>query len=295
MFLLYFVFFIPIIIRGVKARGEPLEISEIKKPLITAGIGIVVVSLFLALIDFDIAFMWFKSLNFLPAFLTRVSWQIILYIVGFFFSWGIFSLFFYIPKRREELEAGEKIVKYSKILIPIILAFFLAGTLSSHFMTILMYFNRYTSSVSDPIFGKSVSFYMFSYPFFSTLISYLIGIFVVAFIIEEGVYWFYIKDNFHPQSDASKRATNLLSIVGGILFVLVGLKIYINIYSLLFKCSKTALKSSTSSFKSSLILLFMISIFKTGKSSLIRLSIFSFFIVNLSSTTSSIEFLQTRR
>ncbi|MCD6107038.1 MAG: UPF0182 family protein [Caldisericaceae bacterium] len=232
-FLLYFVFFIPIIIRGVKAGGEPLQINEVKKPLIIAGIGIVVVSLFLALIDFDVAFMWFKSLNFLPAFLTRVSWQIILYVVGFFFSWGIFSLFFYIPKRREELETGEKIVKYSKILIPIILAFFSAGTLSSHFMTILMYFNRYTSSVSDPIFGKSVSFYMFSYPFFSTLISYLIGIFVVAFIIEEGVYWFYIKDNFHPQSDASRRATNLLSIVGGILFVLVGFKIYINIYSLL--------------------------------------------------------------
>ncbi len=233
IFLLYFVFFIPLIVRVSKAHNMVLQFRDVKKSLIIAFIGIIGVSLFLSLINFDVAFMWFKSLHFLSAFLTRVSAQIILYIIGFFFSWAIFSLFFYIPKRREELETGEKVVKYSKIFIPVLLALFAAGSLSANFMTILMYFHRYVSPVQDPVFHKSVSFYMFSYPFFSTILSYLIGIFVVAFIIEESVYWLYIKPNFHSKSAASRKATNLLSVVGGILFVLIGLKIYINIYSLL--------------------------------------------------------------
>jgi uncharacterized membrane protein (UPF0182 family) len=234
IFSLYAVFFIPLLIKFMHVGNKKaVNLRDIKIPLIIFIVGEIAVTIFLSLINFDIAFLWFKSLGFLQAFLTRVYWQLILYAVGFFFSWAIYSLFFYVPKRREELESGERIIRLSKIYVPIILAFFSAGGLSGMFMKFLLYMHKAPSSVVDPIFHKSVSFYIFSYPFYSSVVSYLIGIFVVAFIIEEGVYWFYIKQNFHDRSFASKHVTNLLSIVGGILFILIGFKIYLSIFSLL--------------------------------------------------------------
>ncbi len=234
IFSLYAVFYIPLVIKFIKAGGKGnVPFGKVKAPVIIAAVGTVLVTIFLSLIDFNVSFLWFKSLGFLKALLTRIYWQILLYVVGFVFSWFIYYLFFYVPKRREELESGEVIIKLSKRFVPILLALFSAGGLSSMFMKILLYLHQFPSPIKDPIFHKSISFYMFSYPFYSAFISYLIGIFVTAFIIEEGVYWFYIKQNFHLNSAASKHATNLLSIAGGILFVLIGMKIYISIYSLL--------------------------------------------------------------
>ncbi len=234
IFALYAVFFIPLIIKIVKAGGNRVIPSkQLKILFIITIVGVILVTLFLSLINFDISLLWFKSLGFLQAFLTRIYWQILLYVIGFLFSWLIYSVFFYIPKRREELESGERLIKLSKRFLPPILAFFSAGGSSGLFMLLLLYIHQSPSSVTDPIFHKSISFYMFSFPFYSALISYLIGIFVTAFIIEEGVFWFYIKQNFHDRSAASRHTTNLLSIVGGILFILIGFKIYISIFSLL--------------------------------------------------------------
>ncbi len=234
IFSLYAVFFIPIIVKVSKNQNRGKDpFKNAKIPLIISIAGFIAVTLFLSLINFDIAFLWFRSLGFLKAFLTRVYWQVLLYIVGFLFSWFIYSLFFYVPKRREEIESGERIVRVSKRFVPLILALFSAGTLSSMFMKVILYIHKAPSPIKDPIFHRSVSFYMFSYPFYSAIISYLISIFTIAFIIEEGVYWFYIKANFHDRSAASKHAANLLSIVGGILFLLIGVKIYISMFSLL--------------------------------------------------------------
>ncbi len=230
---LYAVFFIPLIIKLFRLKGRRAAPSEMKWEIAVSVLGIVIVSLFLSLINFDVAFLWYKSLGFLSAFLTRIKAQIVLYLIGFAFSWTVYSIFFYIPRRREELEEGERIIRLSKKYIPIVLAFFSASGLSVMFMKVLLFLKKVPSSYTDPIFHKSVSFYMFSYPFYTSLVSFLISVFVTAFIIEEGVYWFFIRQNFHKNSFASRRATNLLSIVGGILFILIGFKIYLSMFSLL--------------------------------------------------------------
>lgn len=104
---LYAVFFIPLIIKLSRLKGRRIAPSEMKWEIAISVLGIVIVSLFLSLINFDVALLWYKSLGFLSAFLTRIKAQIILYVIGFVFSWAVYSLFFYIPKRREELEEGK--------------------------------------------------------------------------------------------------------------------------------------------------------------------------------------------
>lgn len=235
IFLMYFVFFIPLIVRFFRLRSrKSITFQDYRGPFIVAITGVIVVSIFLSLINFQVNFLWFRSVGFLSVFLKRIWVQVALYIAGFLIALAIYRLAFYIPVRREELELGEKIVNLTRKLLPIILALISASFLTSNFMKVLMYFSRVdTPTLTDPVFGKQVSFYLFEYPFWVTIISYLIGIFAVALVIEEIVYTFYIKVNFPSRSPISLRATNLLSIIAGILLALIGVRIYLNMYSLL--------------------------------------------------------------
>lgn len=235
---MYLVFFIPLIIRIFRIKDRKVILFEdIKIPFIIGMIGVLIISVFLGLVNFQVNLLWFKSLGFISAFLKRIWMQLLLYVVGFFFSWLVFSIVFYVPMRREELEIGEKLVKLARRFVPLILAFIFAAALSSSFMKVFMFLNRTATTVRDPIFNMPASFYMFTYPLLSSVVSYLIGIFVAAFIVEELVYAFYIRRDFPPRSPIVIRATNLLAVLGGILFILFAIRIYLSIYSLLFVSS----------------------------------------------------------
>lgn len=230
---MYVVFMLPLIIRSIKLKTKNPPFYKIKGPFIFAIIGIVLVTLFLSLIDFQFNFLWFKSVGFLSPFLKRFLYRFILFLIGFGFSYAIYSLAFYVPKRREELELGERIINILKKYVPLIFAFFTGINLSSNFLTILLFINRVPSDKIDPIFKMPSSFYLFTYPFLSYILSFLLGIFIIAFVVEEIVYFIYIKRNFSQSSPVSLRATNLLSTIAGFIFLLVGLRIYVSIYSLL--------------------------------------------------------------
>ena len=236
--LMYFVFFIPLIIKVIRIKDKKIiNFPDIKGPFIFAMTGVLIISIFLGLVNFQVNLLWFRSLGFISVFLKRILMQIFLYAIGFLFSWLIFSIVFYVPMRREELELGEKLVRLARKIVPLLLSFIFAGVLSSYFMKVFMFMERTVTPVRDPIFNMPASFYMFTYPLLSSIVSYLIGIFIAAFIIEELVYAFYIKVSFPPRSRVALRTTNLLSVLGGILFILFAVRIYLSIYSLLFVSS----------------------------------------------------------
>ncbi len=232
--LMYLIFILPLIIRVARLKTRNPPFSKIRGALIFAILGVIIVTLFLSLIDFQVNFLWFKSVAYLSPFLKRLVYRFITFVVGFGFSYFIYTLAFYVPKRREELELGEKIVSVLKKYVPLTLAFFTGLSFSSSFLTILFFLNRVGSNVLDPIFKKPVTFYMFTYPFLSYIFSFLLAIFIVAFIVEEIVYMLYIRTNFPQSSLINLHATNLLSTIAGFIFLFTGLKIYISIYSLLF-------------------------------------------------------------
>lgn len=235
--LMYLVFVIPLIIRASRLGVKNPPFSKIKGPFLLAVSGIILVTLFLSLIDFQVNFLWFKSIGFLSPFLRRFLFRIVLFLIGFAFSWAIYSLAFYVPKRHEELEIGEKVISLLKKFVPIVLGIFTGLSLSSNFLTVLAFLNRVSTTTQDPIFHLPVTFYMFTYPFISFILSYLLGIFITAFIVEELVYGLYIRRSFPQKSVISLKATNLLSVIAGLIFLTAGLKIYISIYSLLFQQS----------------------------------------------------------
>jgi len=51
-----------------------------------------------------------------------------------------------------------------KVIVPIVIGLFVGLLLNNNWLTFLYYFNGVASGFSDPIFGKDVSFYLFTLP-----------------------------------------------------------------------------------------------------------------------------------
>ncbi|MGB9694908.1 MAG: UPF0182 family protein [Caldisericaceae bacterium] len=231
---IYALFFLPLFIKIISLKGRKLtSYKEVRFQIIIAAFGIVFVSLLVSLADFGVTLLWYQSIGFIKAILTRISSRVVTFLAALLVSFAMYFSAFYVPERREELEIGEKIIRYSRFFVPLVLSLFTAAAFSNNFMTVLMFINRTATTAVDPVFSKPISFYMFSYPFYSLLLGYLIGITVVAFLIEELVYNLYIRNNFSSYSPSAFHATNLLAVIGGILFLLFSAKTYLSIYSLM--------------------------------------------------------------
>lgn len=237
IFTLYLIFALPLILKVYRLKTNNPPIHLVKRELIILALGILLVSLFVSSTNFITNFLWFKSVNYQNVFLKRIFIQLLLFTIGFALSFLIYFVSFYVPKRYEELEVGERLINVSRFIVPCILAIFTGAFLSNQFQKFLMFLYRSSSNVFDPVFHKDISFYLFTYPFLNSVISIFISIFVVAFLVEEFVYLLYIKSNFSRNSIVNLHATNLLSMLASFILFSVSAKIYLSIYSLLFEKS----------------------------------------------------------
>ena len=235
--LLYVVFALPLIIKSSKLKMRNPPFRLVKKEFVILIVGFVVVTIFISSTNFLTNFLWFKSVNFESVFLKRIVVQILLFLVGFAVSFFLYFISFYVPERHEELEIGEKVINIVRFAVPLVLAFFTGSALSSQFEKVLMFVYRTPANIIDPIFHKDISFYLFTYPFLSMLLSTLISIFVMAFLVEEFVYILYIRPNFSKNSRVNLHATNLLSVLVSLILFAVSFKIYFSIYTLLLQKS----------------------------------------------------------
>jgi len=241
VFMLYLVFALPLIVKLFSLKRKVLSFQQVKKEFIVMLVGIISISIFLSLTTFITNLLWFKSVNYQSIFLKRISTQALLFFIGFGISFFLYFISFYVPKRHEELEKGVRVINTLRIVVPGVLAIFTGKGIASQFEKVLLFINRVGAGVSDPVFHKDIGFYLFTYPFLNSLTSILISIFVVAFIVEEIVYLLYIEPNFSKNSEVTLHATNLLSTLVAFILFSVAIKVYISIYSLLFRKSGAVL------------------------------------------------------
>ena len=121
---------------------------------------------------------WFSTLGFTGRYATAIRTKIILFFVGGIFSFVVFYAsvsrtvgLFRMPKRGFIAAVGAG--------IPALISGF---WLSGNWELVLRFFNRAASNVTDPVLGQSVSFYLFSLPFYDTLIGWLIFLAVLLII-----------------------------------------------------------------------------------------------------------------
>ncbi len=174
---------------------EDQQLHKIFKGAISTGIGIVAVVVFYFLIMFLTDYYWFNQLDFSNRFITVLVARLLLYGLGALMA-GLFLYGNYAVIRNRLGYRRNGYGLFLIILTALILGFW-PGALWNQF---LLFFNQVRSPVEDPIFNRSISFYIFSLPILSILTGWIImlilgGMSVVTAVLamkysqEQNPYW----------------------------------------------------------------------------------------------------------
>ncbi|HOW22924.1 MAG TPA: UPF0182 family protein [Sedimentibacter sp.] len=217
---------------------------------------------FTGIIKFATDFLWFKELGYTQTFLTRIKAQMVIGLPVFIFL-TIF-LYIFVKKLKKKYDEESQVISVNKkVNLAIKLISAGAGLLitlnitSTMWFQILQYINSEDFGTLDPIFNNDVSFYVFKLPLINTAIGFLISILflmtlaIVLFnaylAVREGIK--NVSEQFEdirqfPRQNLdlnkilnkkfAERIINQISIIGFLLFLLLGARYALRCYDLLY-------------------------------------------------------------
>lgn len=126
---------------------------------------------------------WFSSLGIESVYLTMLLTSVGL---GFVF-FALFLIFALVNVRIAKRSCADKKKKTRAMDVPVIaLSFVLAivtGALFSRWDTVLKYINRSAFSVTDPVFGLDMGFYVFELPFYNMMVQFVFVTLILSAVI----------------------------------------------------------------------------------------------------------------
>lgn len=227
--------------------------------IILAIILLFVVVFFTSIINYLIDYQWFTELNFQEVFFKKLVTQIQFFVPAFLMIFVILFTYLKIISSQSEKKSGLSITvkarKTRNLLfggISAVFSFiFSLVFVSEIWYNFLIYINKTPFNLTDPIFNKDISFYIFELPFLNNLYIFLLGLVFVLFVINiiynaiaftsTKVPDFNNQDNvttMHKPENIYKNilssASRQLTLLGGIFFLLLGFGFYIRMYELLY-------------------------------------------------------------
>jgi len=157
-------------------------------------LGVIIVALlFLGnIVNFIINLEWFKEVNYLSVYLTKlkaVCYLIVpIFIVSYIVIWVYYkSLRKSIIRYAKVIEVNTKrdriektVVMIATVLVSFLFAFSVA---SAYWYRILQFSNAVNFNVKDPIFGLDISFFVFRLPLIEALYGALMGLLVLLIVV----------------------------------------------------------------------------------------------------------------
>lgn len=216
---------------------------------------ILIATLFLALfflpqfISLYVDWLWFKDVGFEKIFSTKINAQATTALAGMLAAFLITYLNIWFSMRATR---GRSVVMASysqaipqldilrhfdkvKIIVPALVGLFAGLLLNNSWLTFLYYFNGVASGFSDPIFGKDVSFYLFTLPVYEILSMVFLFVLGISFVVSALNYILKGAILLSPKGIASERApSSHLSVLGSLIFLLFAWKAYIGMHAILY-------------------------------------------------------------
>jgi uncharacterized protein len=143
---------------------------------------------------------WFDAVSFSEVFWTRLTWQILAWVVTFglytLFLWGNYQIAMrWAGERTFRLFEDSKLGAYAETFLNylasgvIFLISLTAATVSaSDWETILKYLHPTDFGSRDPIFQQEISFYIFSLPLYEDIRNWLLVLFICGLVLSALVY-----------------------------------------------------------------------------------------------------------
>ena len=217
---------------------QPFDFRPARSFLLRVGILVILLIAAVQSISFYVESLWFASLGFEPVYWYRLQAQSIVFITfaagTALILWLLFRLV--MPPagypRRPFIQFGQEAIAIptgetlKRIAAPaaILIGVFFGLSLSADWNIFTLFINNVpVSSVSDPIFGRPLSFYLFTLPVLESMSNWFLTVSVIGLIAAIIL----------SLTDMSARFRGI-SIALGILLCAVALQTYVSRYSMLF-------------------------------------------------------------
>jgi len=149
------------------------------------------------LIGFYTDWLWFGEVGYTQVFTTRLITQLLLgvsaAIIAFFFIYINLQIAVRATKDKAiNVTLFEKIavpptlgIYFKNLILPVslLVSFFIGQAASSQWMKFLAFLNSTSFNLKDPIFGRDISFYFFSLPFFNALHAFAWWVVLISFVL----------------------------------------------------------------------------------------------------------------
>ncbi|MDE0311570.1 MAG: UPF0182 family protein [Caldilineaceae bacterium] len=166
-------------------------------------IPFLILILFNTVLGFYTDWLWYDSLKLTSVFFTRIGASLGLFAAGALAFWLVFVFNVLLVRRlnpqgladtpvTEAIQAVGVRITPIVVLVGAFFAFFMGTGASSAWEELLLYFNQQPFGLTDPIFGRDVSFFLFTLPIWQFLRGWLMTTFVITLIatgLASGIGW----------------------------------------------------------------------------------------------------------
>ena len=165
--------------------------------VIPLGILVVVVLAGFLTAGFWVNWLWFDSLGLRSVLLARYAAQWSLFggafvIAGLFFGLNVRYagrklLGAPIEVQGEQVMLPPRLINYAAIVAGVVVGLLMASTAAGNWSIVLRYMNQVSFGVTEPIFGRDASFYVFTLPLLAAIRSWALGLLILTLLTVGGL------------------------------------------------------------------------------------------------------------
>jgi uncharacterized protein len=230
-------FAIPLIrtLRGIsKDRVQNPNAAMIRSVAILGG-GVVLLIVINVLFGIATEYFWYESLGFASRFTTEIWTRIGLFLGAFVIAFAFLGWNYIHGIRSVRAQANRIVPIGGAFILAVIMGSWAAG----FWEELLLYLNQAQSSVTEPIFGRPVNYYLFSLAFYQAIVGWLTFLIIVAGIgalvaASAGIAQRQREGAFQDQLLRHAPIRRHLTALLGVFFLVLAWNAYLGIYELLF-------------------------------------------------------------
>ena len=217
---------------------QPFDLRSARRFVLRLGIVVILLLAAFQSISFYVESLWFGSLGFEPVYWYRLQAQTAVFFVFAVATAAILWVLFRLVMptagyaRRPFIQFGQEAIviptteTLKSLTLPaaIIIGVFFGLSFSADWNIFTLFINRVpSSSISDPIFGRPLSFYLFNLPVLESISGWLLAISVIGLV----------ASILLSVTDMNARFKGV-SLGLGVLLAAIALQTYVSRYALLF-------------------------------------------------------------
>ncbi len=212
------------------------------RTIISFSLSLLLILFFLPqFLSLYIDWLWFKDVGFVSIFTTRINAQATAglagLLAGFIISYGNLWFALHATKGRSiamtfaqqpipQLNILKRLEAF-RFIVPLGIGAFSALLMNNNWMKFLYYYHGSPAGYADPIFGKDISFYLFSLPAYETASSIMIFILTASLLLSGLIYL--VRGAVFPSQQglvAERSVYTHISVLGSLIFLIVAFKVY---------------------------------------------------------------------